>query len=160
MAKSYEQRNHSEWLGYVQPIGLVVSAPAMLAAECQINRNMGPIHQRFMSSLPLDDSEEPIPVIADFATFAQNVLEWRAEDLIPFPLDEVPAELQSLEVVLDAYNETLRPTRVVPEYKPAEGESPWVMLIQEHGSDIDLDTITEEKGRHWAASPHLKFERV
>lgn len=160
MVKSYEQRNHQEWLGYVQPIGLVVSAPAMLAAECQINRNMGPIHQRFMSTLPLDETEEPIPLIPDFATFAQNVLGWRADDLIDFPLDNVPKELQGLEVVLDAYNETLRPTHVVPEFKPAEDQSPWVMLIQEHAADIDLDTISEESGRHWAASPHLKFERL
>lgn len=160
MVKSYEQRNHQEWLGYVQPIGLVVSAPAMLAAECQINRNMGPIHQRFMSTLPLDESEEPIPLIPDFATFAQNVLGWRADDLIEFPLDNVPKELQGLEVVLDAYNETLRPTHVVPEFKPAEDQSPWVMLIQEHAAEIDLDTISEETGRHWAASPHLKFERL
>ena len=160
MSKSYEQRNHQEWLGYVQPVGLVVSAPAMLAAECQINRNMGPIHQRFMSALPLDESEEPIPEIPDFATFAQNVLDWRSEDLIPFPVDDVPKELQSLEVVLDAYNETLRPTHVVPEFEPEEGQSPWVMLIQEHLPETELDKINEQKERHWQATPQLKFERL
>ena len=157
---SYELKNHQEWLGYVQPVGLVVSAPAMLAAECQINRNMTPIHRRFIASLPVDDSEEPIPQIPDFATFAQNVLLWRDSDIIRFPLDDVPPELQGLEVVLDTYNETLRPTWVVPVFKPAEDQSPWTMLIQEHAADVELDKVVEESGRHWAATPHLKFERL
>ena len=67
---------HREWLGYVQPTGLVVSIPALLDASAVLNQNYGPEHQRFLSALPQDDKGEPIPEIPDFAHFAQTVLNW------------------------------------------------------------------------------------
>lgn len=158
MSQAYELRNHLEWLGYVQPVGLVVSAPAMLAAECQINRNMGPTHQRFLAALPLDEEQDPTPVIPDFAAFTQNVLEWREDDMVPFP-ENPSGKMEALQVVLPAYNETLQPTHVVPEYKPGDGQSPWAMLIQELDPQIELDEEVTADSR-WHASPHMKFERL
>jgi hypothetical protein len=38
MAKDPELQAHLEWIGYIQPGGLVVSAPALLAAKAQVNR--------------------------------------------------------------------------------------------------------------------------
>ena len=38
MAKDPEQLAHQQWLGYVQPVGLVVSIPALLAADAHPNR--------------------------------------------------------------------------------------------------------------------------
>ena len=158
-SQTTELRSHLEWLGYVQPVGLVVSPPAMLAAECQINQNMRPIHQVFLSSLPLDENEEPTPVIPDFHTFALNVLDWRDSDIVRFP-DSPTDEMEQLQIVLPAYNETLSPTYVVPAFKPKEGESPWTMLIQELDPEIQLDEVNESGGRTWNASAHLKFERL
>jgi hypothetical protein len=43
---------HQEWIGYVQPTGLVVSIPALVDASAFLNRNYGPDHQRFLSALP------------------------------------------------------------------------------------------------------------
>lgn len=40
MPKSPEELAHQEWLGYVQPVGLVVSIPAMLEAQCYVNKNI------------------------------------------------------------------------------------------------------------------------
>ena len=111
------------------------------------------------SVLPLDENEEPIPVIPNFATFAQNVLNWREADIETFP-QEPAGDMESLQVVLPAYNETLRPTYVVPEYKPEPDQSPWVMLIQELDPETALDEDTSSGGRSWQASPHLKFERL
>ena len=54
MAKDPAQVAHQEWLGYVQPIGLVVSIPALLAAQAHVNRNIVPDHQRFLACLPRD----------------------------------------------------------------------------------------------------------
>jgi len=51
---------HQEWLGYVQPVGLVVSIPAMLDANARINQNIAPDHRRFLESLPTDGEGEPI----------------------------------------------------------------------------------------------------
>ena len=42
MAKDPALQAHLEWIGYVQPVGLVVSAPALIAAQAQINRNIAP----------------------------------------------------------------------------------------------------------------------
>jgi hypothetical protein len=63
---------HQQWLGYVQPVGLVVSIPAMVQAQAYVNRNIAPDHQRFLECLPDDDTSPP--AIADLARFAQEVL--------------------------------------------------------------------------------------
>ncbi len=70
---------HLEWLGFVQPTGLVFSAPALvrggaildrrdaggqrLLSECADERALGPEH-------------EPESVIDDFEVFARRVLGW------------------------------------------------------------------------------------
>ena len=75
MAKSPEEYAHLEWLGYVQPIGLVVSVPAMLQAQCYINKNIIEEHARFLGCLPRDKKDAIIPEITDFAEFTRKVLE-------------------------------------------------------------------------------------
>ena len=72
MAKSPEEYAHLEWLGYVQPIGLIVSVPAMLEAQCYINKNIIGEHARFLECLPRDKNDEIIPEITDFAAFASK----------------------------------------------------------------------------------------
>lgn len=162
MAKSPEELAHLEWIGYVQPIGLVVSVPAMLEAQCYINKNIMGEHARFLDCLPRDNKDEIIPEIADFAGFAHKCLEWEAEDLKEIP-QKVPLseELSSLEVILPQYHETLRPTHAVPVFKPEEGELRWQMLIQVLYTDTDFDQPSEaDSSRHWHAAPQLKFERL
>src|SRR5438270_5241390 len=82
MAKEPEFLAHQEWLGYVQPVGLVVSIPALLAAGAHINRNIAPDHQRFLSALPRDKKDEIIPEIRDFPAFATTALGWEKRDLV------------------------------------------------------------------------------
>ena len=52
MARDPETMAHLEWLGYVQPVGLVVSIPALLAAQAHVGRISPPDHQRFLACLP------------------------------------------------------------------------------------------------------------
>ena len=59
MTKSAEEYAHLEWLGYVQPVGLVVSVPAMLEAQCYVNKNIMGEHSRFLSCLPRDNDTSP-----------------------------------------------------------------------------------------------------
>src|SRR2546427_2368740 len=101
MAKDPEQLAHQEWLGYVQPVGLVVSIPALLAAQAYVNRNIVPDHQRFLSCLPRDKNDEIVSEIHDLAAFAQIVLGWEPGDLVRLPADSaLPEEFSSLEIVL------------------------------------------------------------
>jgi hypothetical protein len=76
MAKDPAILAHQEWLGYVQPSGLVVSVPAMIEARVYVNRNISPDHQRFLSALPTDRDGEPVPEIANFPEFARSVFGW------------------------------------------------------------------------------------
>ena len=162
MAKTPEEYAHLEWLGYVQPVGLVVSVPALLEAQCYINKNIIGEHARFLECLSRYTNEETIPEIADFAAFTQKCLEWETEDLKEVPRRvALPEELSSLEVILRQYHETLRPTHAVPVFEAKEGESPWQMLIQVLPTGTEFDEPGEaDSSRQWHAAPQLKFERL
>ena len=118
MPKDPELLAHLEWLGYIQPVGLVVSPPALAQAQAHINRNVIPQHQRLLACLPVDDNEQLILQINDFPAFVRSVLDWQETDLIPFEqAAELGIDVTGLEVVLPEYNETLRPTWIVPEFQ-------------------------------------------
>ncbi len=154
MARDPETIAHQEWLGFVQPVGLVVSVPALLQAQAHVNKNIAPDHQRFMSSLSEDGDD---PYIEDFPGFAQEVLGWESEDLIGANAKPLP---DSFEVALPEYGETLRPTYAVPEFDRDGQNERWIMLIQELPRGTDFDKVAVEDERRWQASPHSRFERL
>lgn len=100
----------------MQPVGLVVSIPALLDVNVRINRNFGPDHQRFLSALPTNAAGEPVPEILDIAEFAQAVFGWSIQDL--YGAAGAPAVPDSLEAPLPEHNETLRPTYALREFQP------------------------------------------
>lgn len=161
MPKSPEELAHQEWIGYVQPVGLIVSIPAMLEAQCYVDKNIMAEHARFLSCLPRDD-DQIIPEIRDLSEFTQKVLEWEAADLAEVPArGALAGNMASLEVVLPQYHETLRPTHAVPAFEPGEGQSPWMMLVQNLAAGTNFDDATEaDSARHWNAAPQAKFERL
>ncbi|MBI4586021.1 MAG: N-6 DNA methylase [Planctomycetes bacterium] len=165
MTRDPELKAHLEWLGYLQPVGLVVSPPALLDAQAHIDRNVVPDHGRFLEwveTVRLVHSVE-VKVVKDLPGFLCDVLNWEARDLHGGPgTGPLPSDL---EVVLPEYGETLRPTYAVPRFEKAEeakgnGGGRWILLIQEieTGSDLDLPAETDE--RRWPASPQARFERL
>src|SRR5580765_4670789 len=89
------QFSHQEWLGYVQPVGLVVSSPALLAAGAYVNKNAIPRQREFLECVSEVNGAK---VIADFPAFTQRFLEWEPRDLVGAPgADPLPTDL---EVVL------------------------------------------------------------
>ena len=155
MTKDPELRAHKEWLGYLQPVGLVVSPAALLAAQAHVNKNIVPQHQRFLEHVTeefVGGGEDAVPVATDLPTLLQDVFEWEAQDLVGGPdADPLP---ESLEVILTEYNETLRPTLAVSELEPEnENASPWLLLIQILKTGTLLDAVDEEDERRWQASP-------
>ena len=94
MARDVETVAHQEWLGFVQPVGLVASIPALLQAQAHVNKNIAPDHQRFLECLS-DDADDPH--IVDFPAFTRHVLGWEAEDLIGTDGKPLP---DTLEVTL------------------------------------------------------------
>ena len=130
MAKDPEIRAHQEWLGYVQPVGLVVSPPALGAAQAFPNQNIVPDHDRFLNIVDADrlpGQDDPVAEIGDFPASCRDPRlgaggPRRYRRGRPLP--------ESLEVPLPEYGETLRPTYAVREPEPSNGQQPWLLLIQ------------------------------
>ncbi|MGB6875441.1 MAG: hypothetical protein WBD87_05350, partial [Candidatus Acidiferrales bacterium] len=158
MAKDPAILAHQEWLGYVQPVGLVVSIPAMLDANLRVNQNSAPDHRRFLEALPSTAEGDPNPEIDDFPRFAQDVLGWSPSDLCGTPgSDPVPA---SFEVALPEYNETLLPTYALRDFDPDNDNPGWILLVKVLPKGARFDDPEDVDARHWQASPQAKFERL
>lgn len=116
MVKDPALRAHQEWLGYLQPVGLVVSPHALLASQAHVNKNIVPEHRQFLEwvdEVPLGDGESPVLAITDLPLLLQDVFDWEAQDLIGGEDDDPLPD--SLEVTLSEYDETLRPTYSLKE---------------------------------------------
>ena len=158
MAKDPAILAHQEWLGYVQPVGLVVSIPAMLDANLRVNQNSAPDHRRFLEALPSTAEGDPNPEIDDFPRFAQDVLGWSPSDISGNPgSDLVPA---SFEVALPEYNETLLPTYALRDFDPDNDNPGWILLVKVLPKGARFDDPEDVDARHWQASPQAKFERL
>jgi N-6 DNA Methylase len=162
MPKDPELIAHQEWLGYLQPVGLVVSPPALAAAGAFPNKNIIPDHARFLECVEeiiLEGESDSRPAIRDFARFATHVLGWEPADLMGTTEGgQIP---ESLEVNLTEYNETLRPTYAVREFCNTPGaEAKWLLLFQKVKSGISLDDAAETPDHRWQASPEARFERL
>jgi Eco57I restriction-modification methylase len=136
--------SHQEWIGYVQPVGVVVSTPALLEAGAAINRNFVPLHRAFLSVLPSDRDGNPIPELTKFSAFATEVLGWQPEDLTS------PADRYTIP--LPGYDDLLQPTWVVNDR-----DTPILLILETRGG-FDQDPAPEP--RHWNAAPQLRFERL
>jgi hypothetical protein len=125
MAKSPEQLAHEQWLGYIQPEGLVVSIPALLEARAHINQNFLPRHRALLEFLPKDRAGQPIGELPGFLPFAQAILGWSQADVAGSP--QGPALPDTLQFYLRDYGETLQPTYAVRD--SAQEDEEWMLLI-------------------------------
>src|SRR5712692_8239768 len=70
---------HLEWLGFIRPAGLVVSAPALVRAGAILDRR-DTEGQRLLRACIQERSfpgeKEPGPWLPDFRAFAESVLGW------------------------------------------------------------------------------------
>src|SRR5215831_12523268 len=85
MPKDPELLTHLEWLGYLQPVGLVVSPPALVAAQAFPAKNIIPSHSRFLEIVEqrvLDGETDPRPVVQDLPRFATQILGWEPRDVV------------------------------------------------------------------------------
>ena len=152
---------HLEWLGFIQPNGLVVSAPALVKAGAILNRQdaegqallAGCVHQRVV--LP---GRDPEPCVRDFQEFASTVLGWgfSSRGYAGTAESPVPADLA---VVLPDYDETLHPDFAVRERDPRNGASPWQLLVQVLAAGQDFNKATSGAGG-LEASPQGRVERL
>ena len=92
---------HLEWIGFVRPTGLVVSAPALVRAGVILNRRDAE-GQRLLRDCAVDRSDELVgelaapPRLPDFRSFAERVLGWNfsPKGYAGTPDAPIPADLE------------------------------------------------------------------
>ena len=160
-AQDPNTRAHLEWLGFIQPNGLVVSAPALIKAGAILNRQDAEGQGRLAGCVDqraIFPGRDPEPCVRDFREFASAVLGWgfspngyAGTEAAPVPSD--------LTVVLPDYGETLRPDFAIRERDPQNGASPWQLLAQVLDAGQDFDKATTGAGG-LEASPQGRAERL
>jgi len=146
---------HQEWLGLVQPVGLVV-APVVLT-RLGLFPESGPRAladgQRRLLDL-LEELEDPdgdiVSAVGHFETLASELLSWDPGDLITYERFSAP-----IEVALAEYGELLRPSHGLP----APGQDGKLQaLVQELPTGTGFDEPLKSAG--WEATPQQRFERL
>jgi hypothetical protein len=149
--------SHLEWLGYVRPTGLVVSAPALVRSGAILDQRDAEGQRLLRARLDADATasgtvreraeipygaagEDAVLRIADFPAFAGSVLGWRFSPKGYAGTRESPIQ-PDLEVALPDAGETLRPDYAVRELEPQDGALPWQLLVSvlDLGEDFDRE---------------------
>ena len=151
---------HPEWIGFVRPTGLVVSAPALVRAGAILPRD--PEGQRLLRECVLERRFDPDgelePYLPDFQEFAATVLGWSFSPRGYAGTDDSPIPPE-LETPLHAGGELLRPDFAVSERDPRENTPPWQLLVRVLERDSDFDRVAGGDGR-LEVSPHGRMERL
>jgi hypothetical protein len=167
-----ELQAHKEWLGYLQPRGLVVAPAAMWEAGWvleQSGRELLERQEQFREALqPLGSDvgeEDEDDQVRGFRRLEELLVEQLSWD--PEALQREPASLESWSRELPELGETLRPTAVVPGFS---GDDKPQLLIQElpppedgllpAGDLVELDRRQASGDQGWRASPQERFERL
>ena len=135
---------HLEWIGFVRPTGLVVSAPALVRAGVILNRRDAE-GQRLLRDCVEDHGVDhspaaPGPRLYDFRAFAESVLGWNLSPKGYAGTADAPIPDQ-LEVQLPEGGGTFRPDFAV-RAEPLRSTSPRPMLAD----DADSGTADEANG--------------
>lgn len=152
---------HLEWTGFVQPTGLVVSAPALVRAGAILDRRDAEGQNLLRSCLQekqFPGEAEAAPWLPDFQEFARRVLGWSfsPKGYAGPPENPIPAEL---EVHLPDYGETLRPDFAIRELDPQNGRPGWQLLVRVLEPGQSFDKVETGAGK-LEASPHGRMERL
>ena len=132
---------HPEWLGFIQPNGMAVSAPALVKAGAILNRQdaegqarlAGCVEEREFS--PVRGAE---PCLQDFRGFATAVLDCGFSPKGCADTKQTPGP-DELGVPRPDYCETLGTDFAVRERAPRYGSPPWQLLVQvlDDGQEFD-----------------------
>ena len=143
---------HQEWLGFVQPVGLVVAPTVMIDAQVVPDRNISGRQQRFVELLEKEEGDTTTRWHApDLKALFLDYLEWEDNDLI-----DASAHREELEVALPELGVVLSSTWAVP-YE--DSENSWVMLIHVEEGSANLDKPPQDTDT-WNATRHARFERL
>ena len=152
MATDSGTRAHQEWLGLIQPVGLVVAPNALVAAQVELDRSLTAHWLAYDALLGTRDEER---VLSDWPTFAREFLEWSPSQLAG--ATGGPALPAELTVVLPELDARLEPSYAVPD---PHRDGQWLLLVRVEAQGVALDKALDGRGVLWSASPHDRFERL
>ena len=179
---------HLEWIGFVRPTGLVVSAPALVRAGVILNRRDAEGQRLLHAWAEGADERDPAdraPGLADFRAFAGSVLGWSfsPKGYAGTPDAPVQADLEvrlpeSGGVFQPDFAVRTEPLQVPPSPSPSEATrpavpasaderndepSPWQLLVSviDPGEDFDHSTTGGlELSAHGRMERLLRHTRV
>ena len=152
-----ERRNlifaHQEWLGFVQPVGLVVAPTVMVDAQVVPDRNVSGRQRELRELLEEKESGDVARWRApDPRRLFLDWLGWEEDDLV-----DAAAHREAFEISLPELQVVLMPTWAVPKADDADAE--WTMLIRVEPDGCDLDA-PPAGADGWNATRHARFERL
>lgn len=143
---------HQEWLGLIQPVGLVVVPKALMRAGVVIDESARD-SWRLYSDLLSEPDERGDRSLVDFVTFSERVLGWRLPS-IP-GMSGGPAIPDSLVLSLPELQVRLEPTYAVPD---PDQQDAFQLLVRVLANGTDPDRPSNDSS--WTASPQDQFERL
>ena len=169
--------DHLEWIGFVRPTGLVVSATAMVSAGVILNRR-DTEGQRLLreclveSNVDASPSAESEPVLCDFRTFADTVLGWNFSAKGYAGTEDAPIPTE-LEIEMPDSGGFLRPDYAVRK-EPSKEQLPAYTLPAQPAGAVkgirDAETVqplesSSDKASPWqllaaACDPSHPFDRA
>ena len=155
-----ELRAHQEWLGYLQPVGLVVAPAAMQEAGWILTRSGSDLVERQQR---YRDALEPLNPCGDTDLEDNSLGFSRLNDLLIEHLgwsdDDIrsdPPQLEPYSRELPELDETLRPTAMVPAVTGHGAQ----MLVKALPPLTPLDQKANSGDHLWRATPQERFERL
>lgn len=152
---------HLEWIGFVRPTGLVVSAPALVRAGAILDRRDAEgqrLLRACVAEREFESKEGKVPWLPDFRAFARSVLDWSFSPKGYAGTAECPIPPE-LEIAVPGHDETLRPDYAVREMEPPAGAPAWQLLVRVLDPGEDLDRVVR-RGSGLEASAHGRMERL
>ena len=154
---------HLDWLGFVQPHGLVVSAPALVHAGAILNRNdreRQDLLKTCVEERVFGSRREPEPWLPDFESFARIVLGWKFSPKVFARVSDTQDPIDTLFVRLAEYGETLQPDYAIRHWPvPKNGGPEWQLLIRIVGPNQAFDSPERGQGK-LEATTHGRMERL
>ena len=144
---------HQEWLGFVQPVGLLLSPIVMVDAQVVPDRNISQRQREFRELLEEDGSGATVCWLAsDLRRVFFDYLGWEEGDL-----RDASGHRDALEIALPELQVVLSSTWAVPDEE--DPDAAWTMLVRVEDSGIDLDKPPDDS-TGWSATRHARFERL
>ena len=146
---------HQEWLGFVQPIGLVVAPTVMVDAQVVPDRNVSGRQRDFRELLEEDGNGATARWRApNLRRVFLDWLGWEDDDLV-----NAASHRETFEISLPELQVVLAPTWAVPGNQHTNSDTKWTMLVRVEDGGADLDRPPDD-GAGWNATRHARFERL